>query len=403
MLRKNTSMNKPRVCVIFGGRSGEHEVSIVSATSVMNALDPNKYEVIPVGITKSGRWIAGEQATQLLKSGKDAEHSLAMVAPDPNERRLISSVPAGSDKRELQSLEDKIDVVIPILHGTYGEDGTVQGLLELANLPYVGAGVLGSAICMDKVVQKNLCLQAGVSVVDFLWLRYEDWQADQKENFSTAVNPQQLSNLSRPEMLNAIEKKLGLPVFVKPANMGSSVGISKAHHRDELVAGVEEAAKYDHKILIEAAVANPREIEVSVLGNLRPRASVPGEVVPSNEFYDYDAKYVDGASTSYIPAELPAPLAAAIRQTAINGFVACECEGMARVDFLLERQASKFYLNEINTIPGFTSISMYPKLWEASGLSYTQLLDELIQLAIERHQRRSTLYTSYQPKSEWYK
>ncbi len=396
-------MNKLRVCVLFGGRSGEHEVSIVSATSVMSALDPNKYEIIPVGITKSGRWIAGSQAVQLLKSGDEPPHSLAMVSPDPNEQRLVPSVPMTIDKKELQALDSKVDVVIPILHGTFGEDGTVQGLLELANLPYVGAGVLGSAICMDKVVQKNLCIQAGIPAVDFLWLRYEEWQANQRESFLAAVNPRQLSNMSRVEMLSTIEQKLGLPVFIKPANMGSSVGISKAHNRDELTSAIEEAAKYDHKILIEAAVVDPREIEVSVLGNFRPKASVPGEIVPSNEFYDYDAKYVDGASTSYIPAQLPQEIADSIRQAAIQGFIVCECEGMARVDFLLERRTGKFYLNEINTIPGFTSISMYPKLWEASGLSYTQLLDELIRLAIERHQRRSKLHTSYQPKSEWYR
>jgi len=396
-------MKKLRVCVIFGGRSGEHEVSIVSATSVMNAFDPNKYEIIPVGITKAGRWIAGSQAVNLLKSGDEPQRSLALVSPDPNEQRLISSIPIVANKQEIVPLDAKVDVVIPILHGTFGEDGTVQGLLDLANLPYVGAGVLGSAICMDKVVQKNLCLQAGIPVVDFLWLRYEDWQADQQENLSTAVSPQQLSNMSRAAMLGAIENKLGLPVFVKPANMGSSVGINKAHILEELTPAIDDAGRYDHKILIEKAVANPREIEVSVLGNLRPKASVPGEIVPSNEFYDYDAKYVDGASTSYIPAQLPQHMADAIRQAAIQGFVVCECEGMARVDFLLERASNRFYLNEINTIPGFTSISMYPKLWEASGLSYSQLLDELIQLAIERHQRRSTLHTSYQPKSEWYK
>lgn len=396
-------MKKLRVCVMFGGRSGEHEVSIVSATSVMNALDPNKYEIIPVGISKSGRWIAGSQAVNLLKSGDEPQHSLAVVSPDPNEQRLISSVPAVANKQELATLDSKIDVVIPILHGTFGEDGTVQGLLDLANLPYVGAGVLGSAICMDKVVQKNLCMQVGIPVVDYLWLRYEDWQTDQQENFSTAVSLQQLNNMSRAAMLSDIEERLGLPVFVKPANMGSSVGINKAHTLEELAPAIEDAGRYDHKILIEKAVANPREIEVSVLGNLRPRASVPGEIVPSNEFYDYDAKYVDGASTSYIPAQLPPQIADAIRQAAIQGFVVCECEGMARVDFLLERESNKFYLNEINTIPGFTSISMYPKLWEASGLSYAQLLDELIQLAIERHQRRSKLHTSYQPKKDWYK
>jgi D-alanine-D-alanine ligase len=234
---------------------------------------------------------------------------------------------------------------------------------------------------------------------------YGDWKTGvlQKSNSVIPASPQQLCGLTQTEIVAKIETELGLPVFVKPANMGSSVGISKAHDRNELIQAVEEAAQYDHKILIEAAAPNAREIEVSVLGNTRPKASVPGEVIPSNEFYDYDAKYVDGASTLIIPAELPTELADAIRETAIRGFLACSCEGMARVDFLLERQTNRFYLNEINTIPGFTQISMYPKLWEATGVPYSQLLDELIQLAIERHQRKNSLKTSYQPKKEWYK
>jgi len=393
-------MRKLRVCVIFGGRSGEHEVSLVSATSIINALDPDKYEVVPVGITKSGRWISGSQALAFLKSGQDTSHSLAMVPPDPNEHRLVSTAPAAV--HELAS-EAGIDVVFPVLHGPLGEDGTVQGLLELANLPYVGSGVLGSAVCMDKVVQKALCLQAGIPVVDFLWLRHEDWHSDKFEHFPRGVHPQRLSGKSRVEILQAVEDTLGLPAFIKPANMGSSVGISLARTREQLAAGIEEAARYDQKILIEAAVVHAREIEVSVLGNLRPKTSVCGEVVPSNEFYDYDAKYVDGASQLYIPADLPPLLSQKIRECAIMGFIACECQGMARVDFLLERDSDTFYLNEINTIPGFTQISMYPKLWEASGLSYPDLLDELIQLAIARHHARNKLLTSYQPKREWFK
>ncbi len=395
-------MPKTRVCVIFGGRSGEHEVSIVSATSVMNALDKSKYEVIPVGITKTGRWIAGNNAVQLLKSGIEDTPFYAMLPADPNEQRLLPATTNAVDVKALDSLGEKFDVVFPVLHGPYGEDGTVQGLLELTNLPYVGAGVLGSAVCMDKVVQKHLCLQTGVPVVNFFWLYYGDWQ-DARTKQNIPANPQQLSGLSQAEILAKVETELGLPVFVKPANMGSSVGITKAHDRQELIRSIEEAAQYDHKILIEMAAPDAREIEVSVLGNTRPKASVPGEVIPSNEFYDYDAKYVDGASTLIIPAELTTELAAQIRETAVRGFLACSCEGMARVDFLLERQTNRFYLNEINTIPGFTQISMYPKLWEATGLSYSQLLDELIQLAIERHQRKNSLKTSYQPKKEWYK
>jgi D-alanine-D-alanine ligase len=388
---------------MFGGRSGEHEVSIVSATSVMNALDKSKYEVVPVGITKSGRWIAGNNSVQLLKSGIEDTPFYAMLPADPNEQRLVPSTTNAMEARAMDSLGEKFDVVFPVLHGPYGEDGTVQGLLELANLPYVGAGVLGSAVCMDKVVQKFLCLQAGVPVADFLWVRYEDWQRNQTNLESIPANPQQLCGLSQQQMLTKIETGLRFPLFVKPANMGSSVGISKAHDRDELIRGIEEAAQYDDKILLEAAVPYAREIEVSVLGNTRPKASVPGEVVPSNEFYDYDAKYVDGASTLIIPAELSAELAAATRATAIRGFLACNSEGMARVDFLLNRKTNELFLNEINTIPGFTQISMYPKLWEASGMSYAQLLDELIQLAIERHRRKNNLRTSYQPKKDWYK
>jgi D-alanine-D-alanine ligase len=397
-------MPKKRVCVIFGGRSGEHEVSMVSATSVMNALDKSKYEVIPVGITKSGRWITGNNSIQLLKSGIEDTPFYAMLPADPNEQKLLPTTNS-VDARQLDSLGEKFDVVFPVLHGPYGEDGTVQGLLELANLPYVGAGVLGSAVCMDKVVQKQLCMQAGVPVVKFLWMYYGDWQQAGMKQSNSAIpaTPHQLNGLSQAEIIAKIEAELRLPVFVKPANMGSSVGITKAHDRKELIQAIEEAAQYDHKILFEAAAQNAREIEVSVLGNTWPKASVPGEVIPSNEFYDYDAKYVDGASTLIIPAELPAELEAQIRETAIRGFLACSCEGMARVDFLLERHTNRIYLNEINTIPGFTQISMYPKLWEATGLSYSQLLDELIQLAIERHQRKNSLKTSYQPKKEWYK
>jgi D-alanine-D-alanine ligase len=395
-------MKKLRVCVIFGGRSGEHEVSIVSAASVMNALDKSKYEVIPVGITKSGRWIAGDKSIQFLKSGIEDTPFYAMLPADPNEQRLLPAT-ASVDARALQQFGEKFDVVFPVLHGPYGEDGAVQGLLELANLPYVGAGVLGSAVCMDKVVQKLLCLQAGVPVVNFFWLNYTDWQQNKANRQTIPANPQQLCGLAQNGIIAKIENELRFPVFVKPANMGSSVGISKAHDRGELIRGIEDAAQYDHKILLEAAAPHAREIEVSVLGNAQPKASIPGEVIPSNEFYDYDAKYVDGASTLIIPAELSKELTEKFRETAIRGFLACNCEGMARVDFLLNRQTNELYLNEINTIPGFTQISMYPKLWGASGISYAQLLDELIQLAIERHQRKNNLKTSYQPKEEWYK
>lgn len=396
-------MKKIRVCVIFGGRSGEHEVSLVSAHSVMNALDRSKYDVIPLGISKAGRWLAGAQSLRLLQSGNEPGRSTAIVSPDPTEQKLVAPAQLTDESAALEALSGKIDVVIPVLHGPYGEDGTMQGLLELANLPYVGAGVLGSAVCMDKVVQKVLCRQAGIPVVDYLWLRHVDWQHPIEQPHHAGAQPQQLWGMTQQQMIETICDTLGLPAFVKPANMGSSVGITKAHHREGLVQSMEEAARYDHKILIEEAVSSPREIEVSVLGNFQPRASVCGEIIPSNEFYDYDAKYVDGASELHIPAKLPPLLADKIRETAVQGYLACECEGMARVDFLLERESERFYLNEINTIPGFTQISMYPKLWEATGLKYADLLDELIKLALERHQRRSKLSTSYQPKSAWHK
>ncbi len=396
-------MQKLKVCVLFGGRSGEHEVSLVSAYSVMNALDKSKYEIIPLGISKAGHWLADSEALGLLQSGAEPGRSTAIVSPDPTAQKLIACAPFHEGSATLTALSEKIDVVIPVLHGPYGEDGTIQGLLELANLPYVGAGVLGSAVCMDKVVQKALCRQAGIPVVDYLWLRHVDWQHPIEKPYRAPVQSQQLLGMTQKQMLETISDTLGLPAFVKPANMGSSVGITKAHDEEELVQGIEEAARYDHKILIEEAVSAPREIEVSVLGNFQPRASVCGEVVPSNEFYDYDAKYVDNASELHLPAKLPAEVADKMRDTAISGFTACECEGMARVDFLLERESHQFYLNEINTIPGFTQISMYPKLWEATGLHYSDLLEELIKLAQERHQRRRKLSTSYQPKRDWHK
>ncbi len=377
----------------------------MSADSVMNALDKSKYEIVPVGITKSGRWIAGEQALQLLKHGVEDTPFYTMLPADPCEQRLLPTMPATETCLQRGGLGDRLDVVFPVLHGPCGEDGTVQGLLELSGLPYVGAGVLGSAVCMDKVVQKILCRQAGCPVVDFLWFHtYDQLRADRKSREKPiAANPQQIVVPTIQAIAEEIEARLHWPVFVKPANMGSSVGIHKVHNRRELVAAVEDAAQYDHKILVEAAVLHPREIEVGVLGNADPKASVTGEVIPSGEFYDYNAKYVDGSSSWIIPAEIPAAISEAIRETAVRGYLACSGDGMARVDFLLERESGRFYLNEINTIPGFTQISMYPKLWEAGGVPYPRLLDELIQQAIERHERKEALENSYHPKKEWYR
>ncbi|MGD0339536.1 MAG: D-alanine--D-alanine ligase family protein [Bacteroidota bacterium] len=372
---------KIRVGVIFGGRSGEHEVSLVSATSIIKALDPSKYEIVPIGITKEGKWLSSAEVLHAMRSG-NAGLTLEekLVLPDPTRKTLVNiSVPAGSPD------EPRLDVVFPVIHGTYGEDGTLQGLLELAGIPYVGAGVLASSVGMDKVVQKQLFQHAKIPIASFLSFLSSAYQDNQKK------------------IIRLIEKEIGYPCFVKPANSGSSVGISKSHDRKELLHDIEYGMHYDRKIIVEYAIRNAREIECSVLGNDDPKASVPGEIVPSNEFYDYDAKYVDGKSVSIIPAKLPKAVVRKIQELAIRAFKVIDCTGMARVDFFVTKRTQKVFMNEINTIPGFTSISMYPKMWEASGISYSQLLDELIRLAIERYERRIKLYTSYQPKKDWYK
>ncbi len=369
-----------RVGVIFGGRSVEHEVSLVSATSVMQALDKEKYEVVPIGITKEGKWLSSSETLRLLKSGQGLNLlPEKILIPDPTQRSLVQL-----DGKGLNTRTEPFDVIFPVLHGPFGEDGTVQGLLELANIPYVGAGVLGSAVGMDKVVQKALFRQAGIPVTDsihFLWKEYD---------------------ASPEKHIQQIERTLGYPCFIKPANLGSSLGITKAHNRAELEQGVEEAAEYDRKILVEWCTPNAREIECSVLGNDDPIASVVGEIIPSNEFYDYDAKYVDGKSQAIIPADLPADVTKKIQEISVRAFKVSDCAGMARADFLVTRDRCEIFLNEINTIPGFTSISMYPKLWIASGISYPELLDKLIELALERYREKSGLRTTYQPKKKWY-
>ncbi len=372
---------KTRVGVVFGGRSAEHEVSLVSASSVMKALDKRKYEVIPIGITPEGKWIFGRHAMQALKAGTGTgEAEEGIVVPDPTRHGLVRF-----SRSSFANAVEGLDVLFPVLHGTFGEDGTVQGLFELAAIPYVGAGVLGSSVGMDKIISKILCRQAGIPVapwVDFLAGEYRR---------------------SRKSLLVEIERKLKYPLFIKPANLGSSVGISKARTRKELLAAIELALKYDRKILVETSIENAHEIELSVLGNEEPRASIPGEIVSSNEFYDYDAKYVDGKSTAIIPAKLPRPVMRSLQEYAVRAFTVLQCSGMARVDFLVRRSTHAIILNEINTIPGFTSISMYPKLWEASGIPYPQLLDRLISLALERFRSRQRLQTRYRPKSDWYK
>ena len=373
--------DKLRVGVVFGGRSAEHEVSLVSAASVMSALDKNKYEIVPIGVTSDGRWLSSPGALKLLKDGRNLNSEPEkIIIPDPGRKGLVE-IEALSRPTDL----DRLDVIFPVLHGTFGEDGTVQGLFELAGIPYVGAGVLGSSAGIDKVVTKQLCERAGIPVAPYLWFFAEEFRSGLKG------------------IVASIERKLRYPCFVKPANLGSSVGISKVHRREELRPAIQLAAEYDRKILVEKSIENAREIEVGVLGNEDPIASLPGEILSSNEFYDYDAKYVDGKSTAVIPARLPKPAAKKVMDFAVRGFKAIDCAGMARVDFLVRKRNNGVFFNEINTIPGFTSISMYPKLWAASGIPYSRLLDRLIALAIERFRAKQSLKTTFKPKADWYR
>ncbi|MFA6321860.1 MAG: D-alanine--D-alanine ligase [Candidatus Buchananbacteria bacterium] len=380
------SKNKIKVGVIFGGRSGEHEVSIVSAQSVLKFLDRSKYEAVPIGITKQGQWIAGQKAVEYLKAGIKKLPFKSILIPDPTENRLTNvSEKTLAPVTETQKPFTKVDVIFPVMHGTYGEDGCLQGLLEMANIPYVGCGVLGSAVGMDKIVQKQIFAQAKLPIVEYVYFLSSAWSKN------------------RQQIIKNIENKLKYPVFTKPANTGSSVGIGKCHNRQELIRGINEAARYDRKVIVEQGIENITEIEVSVLGNDKPRVSALGEIIPSNEFYDYDAKYVDGKTQAVIPAKLSAELTKKIKAYAIEAFKVLDLSGLSRVDFLLSKDKKRIYLNEVNTLPGFTSISMYPKLWEAVGLSYSKLLNELIDLAIKRHQQKNQLLTSYQPKQDWYK
>jgi D-alanine-D-alanine ligase len=391
-------MAKLRVGILFGGRSGEHEVSLLSAASVLNAIDKTKYEVVPIGITKDGRWLTAEHAERLLKGdaggGARATQTTQLRAGDPEatpgaallatgesvvvppepSRRDAGLAPFQTDAN-LRRAADRainVDVIFPVLHGTFGEDGTIQGLLELADIAYVGAGVLGSSAGMDKDIMKSLFRAAGLPIVKHVTVLRGQFERE----------PRKVEKL--------VESKLKYPVFVKPANLGSSVGISKAHDRKELGPAIAEAAKFDRKIVIEEGVGGKknraREIECAVLGNDDPKASVAGEIVPCKEFYDYDAKYLAEGSEGIIPAKLTKAEMKAVQRLAIAAFQAVDCTGLARVDFLMDPKSRKIFVNEINTMPGFTAISMYPKLWAATGVPYSELIDRLIQLGIERHE-----------------
>jgi len=415
---------KLRVGILFGGRSGEHEISLLSANSILKAIDRTRYDVVPIGIDKRGHWHSGLEAQRLLSSGAhlppsltgstkddaadlDAEFAAAAAVLRSGEPLRIPSLPshphlpetlelnAGAElAHPVNPLSAAIDVIFPILHGTFGEDGTIQGLFELADIAYVGSGVLGSAAAMDKDAMKRLFAAAGLAQTPYLTLLRSEWRAD----------PKRCAKL--------IEKSLAYPVFVKPANLGSSVGISKVKQRSELAAAMALASKFDRKLVIEQGVggpgAKPRELEVSILGNDTPEASVVGEIVPNREFYDYISKYADAPgnpSVPIIPAKLSKSEASQVREMALTAFRTCDCAGLARIDFLMEpapkakgkgsgkKSKPRIFINEINTMPGFTSISMYPKLWQASGLSYKKLIDRLIELALERH--REKLQTRY--------
>lgn len=382
-------MKKLRVGILFGGRSGEHEVSLLSAASVLNAIDKQKYEVVPIGITKEGRWLTDSHAERLLRGEKgqpesgrhlragDPEATPGAVVLAKGEAVIVPPVPQAHGLVPFESAPGSmqkgidVDVIFPVLHGTFGEDGTIQGLLELADIPYVGAGVLGSAAGMDKDIMKQLFAFAGLKIVKHVTVLRSQWEKDPKK------------------VAKMVERKLKYPVFVKPANLGSSVGISKAHDRKELGPAIKVAAEYDRKIVIEEGVGGKkhkaRELECAVLGNDEPVASTVGEIVPAAEFYDYNAKYIDEGSQPVIPAKISRKQMKEVQEMAVRAFKSVDCSGLARVDFLMDPKNGKLYLNEINTMPGFTSISMYPKMWAASGLEYPKLIDRLIELALERH------------------
>lgn len=400
--RRIERMKKLRVGILFGGRSGEHEVSLLSAASVLEAIDKSKYEVVPIGITKEGRWVTALHAENLLR-GKSSEENVRashlragdpqatttaavlaagdgiIVPPMPAAESLVpfeSTAPAPPGAEAVQ-----VDIIFPVLHGTFGEDGTIQGLLELADIAYVGAGVLGSAAGMDKDVMKRLFADAGLPLVRHATVLRREWQ----------------NNASK--ICKLIESKLKYPVFVKPANLGSSVGISKVHGRGELPAAMDQAGGYDRKIIVEQGVGGKRgkarEIECSVLGNDDAQASIAGEIIPGKEFYDYAAKYRDEGSELLIPAKLNKSQMKSVQQMAVAAFRAVDCSGLARVDFLMDPKSGKIYVNEINTMPGFTAISMYPKLWAASGVKYRELIDRLIKLGVERHEEKKKNRYSY--------
>ena len=372
-------MKKMRIGILFGGRSGEHEVSIMSARSILKAIDREKYEVVMIGITKQGRWICGDDSMRILETGPEAVGSApaAVLLADPDFNSIFRvSERAGGREFSLSRVVE-LDVLFPVLHGTYGEDGTMQGFFELADIAYVGSGVLGSAVAMDKGIFKSVMRAAHLPVLPAVIFNRSEYQLD-------------------PEaIIQHVLQEMTFPLFVKPVNLGSSVGVTKASDSNALRSGLDEAARWDRRLLVEQGI-EAREIEVSVLGNDVPNPSVAGEIVPGREFYDYEAKYMNDDSEFLIPAPIPDAQLERVRRLAVAAFKAADCAGMARVDFLLDKSSNELWLNELNTIPGFTNISMFPKLWKASGLEYTEIIDRLIELALERKEQRDCVEHSFE-------
>ena len=366
---------KIRIGVIFGGRSGEHEVSLMSARSVLSVLDPQKYEVTEIGITHEGTWFTGKDVLTAFEKNSTRDLVPAVLLPEPQQKGTLFTVRKSERGNVIEPLA-QLDVIFPVLHGTFGEDGTLQGMLELSDVAYIGAGVLGASVGMDKVLFKDVMLANHIPVVE-----------------SVTVTRNQIQS-SIEKVIAEIEKHLTFPVFVKPANLGSSVGVTKCRTRSDLLEGLMEAAQFDRRILVERGV-NGREIEVSVLGNEDPRASIAGEIRPCDDFYSYEAKYINEGSELIIPAPVDATTMTQLQEYAVKAYKAIDCAGMARVDFLVDRDTNEIFLNEVNTIPGFTKISMYPKLWAASGISYPELVQKLIELAISRKSERDATVRTY--------
>jgi len=367
---------KIRVAVIFGGRSGEHEVSIVSGTNIIEALDKKKYDVIPIGITKSGKWLAGEKAPLAFKKGDYSGLTQVTLNCESGSNELLHFKNGHFEKL-------KIDIFFPALHGPYGEDGTIQGLFEMANVPYTGCGVLASSVGMDKLVTKALWDQAGLPIVPYIGINKSSWKKSSKKIMKRVID------------------ELGLPVFIKPANMGSSVGISKVKKESELKKAIDLACEFDTRILIEKGL-NVRELECAVLGNDEPKAARVGEILVGGEFYDYNDKYINGVSRTQVPAEIPPSLEKKVQQMALKAYKLLDASGLARVDMFLEKKTGRIYINEINTLPGFTSISMYPKMWKAAGIPYKKLVDKIIELGFEKFKQKQQKKISFDEAGDWF-